>query len=477
MLLVIALTSCEDATDITQQGELNEEIAFQTIEDLQSGMVAVYGAYNPDAGSNGTGNALFLSAIFGDNVKSGLDSNGQGNQLFQFILQPSSSPAQNIWSNRYATINFANRTLRASETLSFDPGSVEETKKNHITGQLLALRALCHFELMQYYTVDTSDESSLAVPLFDFVPNVDVSYTRATVGETYDFIENDLLTAQSLLDSTDPDFDNVFYINTNAVLAIQAEVSLYRGNSYGNTIILCDAVLGNVPLASPANYVSMWEDTGDAEEIFTLSRGQGEASIGQNFYFNAPDATGGAFLEVSDELIGLLQPDDIRSSVITRSELNTGAGVLVDLITKYPGSGDGVLINDYKVYRSGEIQLIKAEAQARNNDLPGAASTIKELRDIRFATAQPLPSYTTLDDALLDILNERRLELAFEAQRYLDIKRIGSELNLGMTRDASDCATFNSGNCSLASGDFRFTLPIPQNELNANSIITQNPQY
>lgn len=197
MLLVIALTSCEDATDITQQGELNEEIAFQTIEDLQSGMVAVYGAYNPDAGSNGTGNALFLSAIFGDNVKSGLDSNGQGNQLFQFILQPSSSPAQNIWSNRYATINFANRTLRASETLSFDPGSVEETKKNHITGQLLALRALCHFELMQYYTVDTSDESSLAVPLFDFVPNVDVSYTRATVGETYDFIENDLLTAQS----------------------------------------------------------------------------------------------------------------------------------------------------------------------------------------------------------------------------------------------------------------------------------------
>lgn len=109
------LFSCSDATDIVQINELNEDAAYQSLADLQSGLNGVYAAYGPDSGNNGAGDALFFNTIFTDNAKRGLDSNGQGSQLYSFILQSGSGVAQTIWANRYSTINYANRVLEIHE--------------------------------------------------------------------------------------------------------------------------------------------------------------------------------------------------------------------------------------------------------------------------------------------------------------------------------------------------------------------------
>jgi len=483
-LVTLLLFSCDDAYDIQQRGELDEETAFQSIEDIESGLIGVYGSYNPDGGGNGNGNSVYFNAIFTDNLKAGIDNNGQGLQIYQFLLQPSSNPAATIYGGRYATINFANRILRAIDNLELeeledpDEQADRQDQLDNIQGQLLAIRALCHFELLQYYSTDPSDPSALGVAIFDFVPEVGVNYLRESNENVYAFVNEDLTMAQQLLEDNPGNFDDIFFITELAVKAIQSEVALYQGE-YASAIDLADDILSQVPLASRDDYIDTFTDNGDAEEIFTLSRGQDEGQVAGLFYFNAVGATGGAYLEVSNELEQLLDADDVRRDVIIFNESNIVGPNDEDnliLIGKYPGSGDGALINDYKVYRSGEIQLIKAEAQARLGNLDDAENTMEELRDIRFDNDQDSPDYSDLTEALIDILEERRLELAFEAQRYLDLKRIGQEVNVDIERNAADCASF-SAPCALDTGDYRFTLPIPQTELNANRDITQNPEY
>lgn len=112
-----------------------------------------------------------------------------------------------------------------------------------------------------------------------------------------------------------------------------------------------------------------------------------------------------------------------------------------------------------------------------NGDLAGAANYIKQIRDARFGSEQPTPSFASPQEAFAGVLEERRVELAFEGHRWLDLKRLGTEANAQIDRDPLDCAL--TGACTLPVDDYRFTLPIPLIEINANSVIAeqQNPGY
>ncbi|MBC8645416.1 RagB/SusD family nutrient uptake outer membrane protein [Flavobacterium lindanitolerans] len=180
----------------------------------------------------------------------------------------------------------------------------------------------------------------------------------------------------------------------------------------------------------------------------------------------------------SRQLYNTFTSTDIRRTVIygnivagSPEEINA-----VFPIRKYVGSSDGPRINDVKLFRSSELKLIIAECKARNTDLLGAATEVQQLRANRISGANPLPTYASLNAALTDILLERRKEFAFEGHRYLDLKRIGGEINVGVDRLADDAFTFNAPT-SLPAGDYRFTMPIPTTEVSANPTIVQNPNY
>ncbi|MEX0596163.1 MAG: RagB/SusD family nutrient uptake outer membrane protein, partial [Candidatus Paceibacterota bacterium] len=91
------------------------------------------------------------------------------------------------------------------------------------------------------------------------------------------------------------------------------------------------------------------------------------------------------------------------------------------------------------------------------------------------AGTAPTKSYSTLNGAILDILTERKLELAFEGHRYVDLKRLRAISNTGVERSPLDCG--GAAPCQLAPSDFRFTMPIPLSEINANTSAEQNPGY
>jgi hypothetical protein len=102
--------------------------------------------------------------------------------------------------------------------------------------------------------------------------------------------------------------------------------------------------------------------------------------------------------------------------------------------------------------------------------------------DKRFPVAQVLPVYTSATNAWKAILNQRRLEFAFEGYRFIDLKRLGVLAGAGIDRNPADYSSSsanypaaNPSNLPLTSP--KFALPVPQDELNANPGIQQNPGY
>ncbi len=468
-IITIIFTSCEEsATDIVQPGTIVEEVAFQTIEDLELGLNGVYNAYNPES-------QIRFNAIFTDQAKRGLASNGQQQDIFSFNINTNTGAASALWTGRYSVINFANRTLNGIDLVEIDEDDQSVVDRvNNIRGQLLALRSLAHFDLLQYYTEDYSNPESLSAIYLDFVPTIDQELPRISVNEMFGLINQDLQLAQNLVSSD----NGTFFINKDVVKAMRARVALFEGN-YQLALDLSDELLSDYPLATQSEYSGIFQDTSQAEVIWNLSRVLGDGGIGSFFAFNSNTVDADPYWEVSNELFNALEDSDIRKEVLIGPETNIVGFNSVDntiILNKYPGDPQDPLINDIKVFRSGEMLLIKAECQARLNDLSGAAQSIKDLRDARNSNTQQLPTYNNLNDALFDILRERRIELAYEGHRFLDLKRIGADLNVGIDRLEVDVDGF-SAPTGLPRSDFRFTLPIPQVELNGNSVITQNSGY
>lgn len=127
-------------------------------------------------------------------------------------------------------------------------------------------------------------------------------------------------------------------------------------------------------------------------------------------------------------------------------------------------------------YRYADILLLKAEALIMS-DTPnlGAAADIIDL----IRTRAKLPKLKAADkqgkEALLNaLLKERRMELAFEGQRWFDLVRLDKVeevMNAVFTKD--------SGRKSLvyAFDENSYRLPIPQNVIDENEKIIQNPGY
>ena len=480
LALFVSFTSCEDATDIIQEGELSEEAAYRSVDDLQSGLNGVYASYAPDAASNGVGNSFLLNAVITDNIKKGIQNNNQGSEVYNFIVNTNTGFPNSIWNSRYATINRANRVLRNIDRVLENASESDISRADHIKGQLIALRALAHFELMQYFVVDYKDADSPGVIIMDFVPPLGEVFQRNTVGECFEFILNDLNDAQALIN---PSATDNFYITQDAVQFIKARVLLFQGNAsdYASIEAIANLILGGHPIITDfEGYAAFWADSNLAtvdEDVFTLFRGVNDNKIAGLFYANETNITGSPFFEMSNELYDLYAADDIRKQVfIDNSSILTGDNRVL-LIDKYPGSSSGLLSNNVKLFRSSEMLLIKAEVQARQGNLAGAAQTVRALRDARIAGTPALPDYSAgLNVALADIMLERRKELCYEGHRYLDIKRIGAEINVGISRDPSDCGSFNAP-CDLSPTSYLFTMPIPNSELNANNTIQQNPNY
>jgi len=106
---------------------------------------------------------------------------------------------------------------------------------------------------------------------------------------------------------------------------------------------------------------------------------------------------------------------------------------------------------------------------AHNGDLPGALDLVNE---VRARVNLPPKSSSDQNEVLNIILNERRLELAFEGHRWFDLVRTGKAIEvMNSQKDGQG----NPLNYNVQ--PYRLVYPIPQEQIDLNPFLTQNPGY
>ncbi len=531
--MTVSIYSCNDAIDIVQDGELNNDALYTSVENMQLVLNDVYGQMS-------TTNELLLSSILTDEV--GLGEAGFPGDTHSFQIFSTNGSANAIWFQKYQAINRANRLIEGAAL--YTPNDAEVDEYNNILAQARAIRAFCHFQLLTYFSTDLSDDDALGVMLVDYVPSIEEDLPRSTNGEVFALIESDLLFAENNLTTATSGGTSWYYFNTNVIDAMRARMYLYREN-YTLAELYADNVINNsgIVLASsmftlPANfptstdemshvgaagatsldaapptgtiqfalyqmdrwtatstspmYKKMWVDADQGEAIFSLGRPNSSTNFGSAYNTNNSSATGAPLWDMGRNLFDLYtEPlgngaQDFRrwafvdrSATISTDPLNATRGSENIIIDKYPGKDGAHSANDIKVFRMSEMYFIKAEARVEANDFDSAESLIQDVRQARnyiSGTTVPAPNYNDGTEAYADILMERYKELCFEGHRYIDLKRIGAKAGVSGTNrfiaDSQNASAENPLNISI--GDYRFTLPIPQAELNVNSL-PQNP--
>jgi len=128
--------------------------------------------------------------------------------------------------------------------------------------------------------------------------------------------------------------------------------------------------------------------------------------------------------------------------------------------------------------RLAEIYLLHAEALTETNDLTGAAGYVNKVRNR--AGLKNLPTSVTANKTAMvkAVLNERRLELAFEGFRFYDLVRhdMAKEVCEALTNPSSSVYDSYWYPRSPYTNE-NLLMPVPQTDLDNNPSLVQNPGY
>jgi len=267
------------------------------------------------------------------------------------------------------------------------------------------------------------------------------------VSENYDLILGDIARAKEYFAREDVTVPGYFYINTAALLALEAKVKLYM-QDYQGAITAAKAALearGGKLTANPADYDAMYTDNAaSTEDIFTVVKSAtdnpaaGSLSTMYPFYG----------LHIAEEVLAEYSATDIR-----RFLLNNGDG------GKYIGTSEGSDAHNIPVLRLPEVYLNLAEAYGARGEYALARTTLLSLLEARDPDRNfdDVPENASIITA---IRQARKLELLQEGHRYFDVRRWKEKINVVKGR-------YRDFDASL------FAYPIPQTEINAGFGVVQ----
>ncbi|SMO51225.1 Starch-binding associating with outer membrane [Chryseobacterium rhizoplanae] len=473
------LNSCKDAIDIEQPGLLDDATLFTSVSNLNDYLVgSVYA--NMD-----TNNDIYFSAVFTDEVKPGAGSGGQEYEIHRYFIDPTTGLTTGIWAQHYLVINRVNRLIAGAAKVT--PAASEVAQYNSIIAQARAIRAFCYLQLETFFAPDMKDPNGLGVLLLKDVPVIDVKLPRSKNQDVYDFINADLDYARGILAYNTP--TGRFYVDKGFVNAVSARFNLYRGNTTLAKQYAQDVISNaGLTLTAASAYPTMWNDTARGEIIFALNRlatGNG-SSIGTRWNTNSSSITGNPMWALGRNLFNIINttPGDVRrtvyvdpSSIIDPNYLTSTSPRDTDqlVVDKYPGKTSAATRNDLKVFRLSEMYFILAECETAASNFTGAAALIQQVRAKRYNSGTaPLPVYASSTAAYADILKERRVDLALEGHRYIDLKRLATAAGVTMDRNQTDDVVTVT---NLPNNSYKYTLPIPVQEINLNPQVQQNPGY
>ena len=226
-LLAFLFMSCEKSlTDLKPIDQIPSEVAISTMNDVVSALNGVYGTWSARRSS-------YLSSTISDEIRLGVGTEYRnvGNNLFNWQHVSDSQDWRDGesgggWTNLYAVIDRANRLLELMVPVP-TANATEAALKNQIKGEMLALRAMAHLELLRWYSITTEyTPGSLGIVVqSSYVKNTGFHKpARQPQSAAITLINADLIEAKTLIPST---FINIGRVTRNAVAAVQARVALH----------------------------------------------------------------------------------------------------------------------------------------------------------------------------------------------------------------------------------------------------------
>lgn len=467
LAVLISASSCKKLINIQETDLIAGDVALKTVTNVESAIIGAYAGVGVEMG------ILFNSTLSDEVATAGEFYNAATTHEWQF--SPTDVGIRDNFTAinpNYTVIDRVNRILKVVATA--DSTKVgDNTKRARLKGEALFLRAYCHFELYRYYC-GNYNPTGLAMAYMT-EPNI-LPVGRIQLAEYFQKINADITEAKTLIPNSLTDKNRA---NVAAANALHARIALYTGN-WVDAETYATAYINALPLATSAQFPGIWSDANTTEVAFqlvrTVSVGGRMGSLFRNTGTLA--APGTVIWKPSSKLWNSYDAvNDVRFATYLKDEpIYAALSRPSRIVVKYIGGGIGSgteNVNNAKVYRTGEMYLIRAEARAEQNKFTGANSAESDVNALRAAriTGYTDVTFASKQAAIDAILMERFKELPFEGHRFWDLKRKG----LGVQRLPADAPTVTGQ--TLPANDYRFVLPIPQTELNANPLMQQNPGY
>ncbi|MEO6721124.1 MAG: RagB/SusD family nutrient uptake outer membrane protein [Ferruginibacter sp.] len=496
-MTLLAVTSCKKSfLDVPPQGQLTEE---QALIDPAAADNLVTGVYNTLYSQGTVGlRWVVVNQIASDDADKGSTpgENGFGvKDIDEFSFTASNENFNELWKAHYLAINRANKALDI-----LGKSTIDDNIKKRLIGEVRFLRGMYYFNLVRLF----GGVPKLTQVILPTEANNDEFQTRATKAEIYTIVTDDMQYAVDNLPLKGDPLTRVGRANKGAAEAFLAKVYLYLKDWQKAYNLSLDVInSGKYDLAT--DYATVFRETGanNIESVFEVQTGPSKGptgtcdAISPNFSnFQGPRAKGAWQNNVDgkpyngDLGFGINSPTaDLASTYEAGDTRKAGTIIFVDPVNPVT-LWDGFVIPNqslvenprynYKAYHSPFKETTACNGYLDKDNKP------KNIRLMRFAevllinaeaafhtggdAATPLnrvrarASLTAVAATEANIWKERRLELAMETDRFLDLVRQGTAGAILASKG------FVTGKHEL------FPIPQAQRDLSGNRL-TQNPNY
>jgi hypothetical protein len=439
----------------------------------------------------------------GDNAFNQFKWEGPG-RFMEGTYDPSLGPTEAVWNDSYQGIARVNSVIQNVEDISTD--LIPQETKNALAGQAYFLRALFYFNLSVYFE---------DVPLITAPQTLEEAFVgKSSFEEVTAQVVEDLKLAIDFLPESHPS-DLYGYATKGAALGLLARVQLYNKEYNGEfgVLSLTDQIM-NLGYALHPNYAELFTEVSEysPEVVFSIRflRGDdtGNGEIFTATFLGTPKVdqrpmpnlvndyycTDGLPITESD----LYNPDDQRENRDPRALATiyfAGDQYLDDPVRVFPGNGPtkygmrkyirrgpdaegnpvfGEGSQDFYVIRYADVLLMRAEAMAETGDVDGAIELVNQIRDrVNMPHVEEVEGMVSQAEMIEIVRHERRVELALEGLRFMDLKRWGTVQEAFQRASSDPVGPYNPQYL----GERSEVFPIPQSEIDVNSNLTQHPAW
>jgi len=455
LLSSVALFSCSKDLEQVPTDRLPVDLAVTSVADLE---ILVNGVYATLVNSDGYCGDF---GLYADGKGGDVNYKGSFNHLAPVInLQTNrnSDEANGFYNYNYVAIARINDTFSILGNIK--DASENQAKYDDLIGQLHAIRAFLHFDLLRTFCPMPNLVADKTAPKSGIVISnekypVLSTFTRSTMKESYDFVKAEFNEALKTIGKK----ELTGQMNYWSVIALRARMELYLGE-YSDALADAVNVIDNSPyvLLTRGEWMSSWTVEAANETLFEIRTSDTDNAQRNSLgYYCSP--IGYAEAAASDGFMAFyntLDPNDIRRESL-KEEKDAKGKYKAYYTQKYRGRAGvtaPLYVNNPKIIRLSEVYYIAAEAVLKGGTATGAKAAVDYYNSVR---QNRISGYTAAANVTIDdIMNERRIELFCENSRMFDLVRNASEFVH---------PRFSS---PIQVADARLVTEIPQRELDIN---------